>query len=474
VKKTLEPSPRDSILPLVPTLRVKEARPVVLPLRTRMPFKYGIATVTELPHVIVELVLEIDGRPARGWAADHLPPKWFTKNPETTVEHDTAELKDVVRSACGFAPTLPPAQSVFELWQSLHAAQQRWGAAKGYPALLWNFGVTFIERAMIDAFCRGTGRTFSAALRDDGLGLRLAELHPELAGHSIQEFIPREPLDSIRVRHTVGLSDPLTDADAADARLDDGLPESLEACIRDYGVALFKIKLAGDVTRDVERLRAVARVIGPEGQFTLDGNENYRDLASLRALWDAIRDEPWVGGLLFIEQPLHRDVALASDLRAWTDRPAVIIDESDDSPETFRRALDAGYAGTSYKSCKGVFKGIANACLARQRGRGVVISAEDLSTVGPVSLPQDLAVIASLGIEHAERNGHHYFRGLSAFPDDLQRRAAAAHPRLYTMRGPGLATLRIEEGRVDVTDVTRAAFGVGFDPDLSPFSTLFR
>jgi hypothetical protein len=30
-----------------------------------MPFKYGIATLMALPHVIVELALEIDGRPSR-------------------------------------------------------------------------------------------------------------------------------------------------------------------------------------------------------------------------------------------------------------------------------------------------------------------------------------------------------------------------------------------------------------------------
>ena len=41
------------------------------------------------------------------------------------------------------------------------------------------------------------------------------------------------------------------------------------ALLRDYGVALFKIKLAGDAARDVARLRAVARVIGAAAKFTL-------------------------------------------------------------------------------------------------------------------------------------------------------------------------------------------------------------
>lgn len=35
-------------------------------LRLRMPFRYGIATLTELPHVILAFTFEIDGRVATG------------------------------------------------------------------------------------------------------------------------------------------------------------------------------------------------------------------------------------------------------------------------------------------------------------------------------------------------------------------------------------------------------------------------
>ena len=41
---------------------------------------------------------------------------------------------------------------------------------------------------------------------------------------------------------------------------------------------------------------------------------------------------------------------------------------------------------------------------------------------------QDLAAQSALGIESVERNGHHYFAGLSMFPPDVQRQVAQAHP----------------------------------------------
>jgi hypothetical protein len=130
-----------------------------------------------------------------------------------------------------------------------------------------------------------------------------------------------------------------------------------------------------------------------------------------------------------VEQPVHHDLALSDDpgaaLRAWPDRPRLIIDESDAAVGDLALAL--GYAGSSHKNCKGIVKGIANACLLEKRrrdGERVVLSGEDLCNLGPVALLQDLAMMALLGIEHVERNGHHYYRGLSLWPAGLAGRGA--------------------------------------------------
>ena len=61
-------------------------------LRTRMPFRYGIAEMKELPHVFVVLEAEIGGTVSRGIAADHLPPKWFTKDPDRELAGEIADM----------------------------------------------------------------------------------------------------------------------------------------------------------------------------------------------------------------------------------------------------------------------------------------------------------------------------------------------------------------------------------------------
>jgi hypothetical protein len=471
------------------SIRVLGTEVFLLNMRTRMPFRYGITTLTALPHLFMQVEVEIDGKRHHGLSADHLPPKWFTKNPDTSAREDIAGLLEVIDTARDVARAVPKSDTVFQYWRRLYEGMAAWGGGWGKPPLLVHFGTSLVERAVIDAFCRAEGTTFAQALRRNWLGIDLGSLHRELGSAQPADFLPAQPLRTLVSRHTVGLTDPLTTGEIAAADLvDDGLPQALEDCIRAYGLTHFKIKLWGDAPRDLERLRGIADVIGrnvPGGEyaFTLDGNENFKQIEPFRRLWDSLRAEPslrqFMARLIFVEQPLHRDVALSDlvkkEFLAWDARPPVIIDESDGDVRSAPLALSCGYAGTSHKNCKGVFKGVANACLIAHRRRrepqtAYVISAEDLSNIGPVALMQDTAVVASLGIPHAERNGHHYFRGLSMLPDEVQDQVFQAHDDLFSRHGQGFVTSRIESGRVDVGTTVDAPFGVAFPFNPSRFT----
>ena len=98
-----------------------------------MPFRYGIAAMTRAPHVFVELLIETDGKSARGIAADHLPPKWFTKNPATSLREDVADMCAVIMHAADAAPSLGPVDSVLDGMVELYALQSEWASAAGFP-----------------------------------------------------------------------------------------------------------------------------------------------------------------------------------------------------------------------------------------------------------------------------------------------------------------------------------------------------
>jgi hypothetical protein len=274
-------------------------------------------------------------------------------------------------------------------------------------------------------------------------------------------------------RHTVGLVDYIEEADIPAAeRVHDGLPQSLAACVRFYGLRHFKIKVDADVAKARQRLQQIAVVLarecGADYAFSLDGNESFRDPAVFATQMRALLAEPalkefWPR-LLFIEQPLHRDVALsaAADWSGWPERPPIIIDESDGELGSLPAALALGYAGTSHKNCKGIFKGVGNACLLAQRraqGRPAMLSGEDLTNVGPVALLQDLAVQAVLGVTSVERNGHHYFAGLAQFPAAIQAHVLAHHADLYTRSTAGWPRLDVRQGSIRLGSVLRAPFG---------------
>lgn len=450
------------------------------PIVMRMPFRYGIATMTEVQQALVSISVTIGGKEYSGIASDILPPKWFTKIPEKSLEEETREMEVVIQHAIEATGRIGAVSNPFELWHELYVRQMHWAREQGLPSLLTNFGTSLVERAMLDGWLRGNNFTLFQGLTSTSLGLELDRIHPELT-EPAASYLPTTPLEQVIVRHTVGLADYLADTEIPAAEvLRDGLPQSLEACIERYQLRHFKIKLSGNLEPDLERLRRLSKIFAklcpPDFAFSLDGNEFFRSLSAFQSYWEGLKSPDWMESflehLLFVEQPMHREVALdsASRLTNWSDRPSIIIDESDGSLEDLPRALELGYHGASHKNCKGIFKGLANKCLLVHRERitegeqGYLMTGEDLCNIGPVSLLQDLAMMSALGIESVERNGHHYAAGLSMYSPQIQADALKHHPDIYRSSERGWPTLNIQEGRLKLGSVLRYPFGVGFRP----------
>ncbi|MED5382030.1 MAG: hypothetical protein VYC47_05620, partial [Verrucomicrobiota bacterium] len=178
-------------------------------LKTRMPFKYGIATMTEVPMVFVRVETELDGQPSWGIASDLLPPKWFTKVPDDSLKKEIADMLRVIRRALAHAIGIE-APSAFGAWQTAYEQQAAWAKSNKVAPLLAHFGTSLVERAVIESVCRATGRPLGQALRDGTLGFEPGAIHPASAKFSTADRLPQQPLAKVQARHTVGLADPLT------------------------------------------------------------------------------------------------------------------------------------------------------------------------------------------------------------------------------------------------------------------------
>ena len=472
------------------TVSVERTEFGVLEMQTRMPFHFGNVEATEIPKLFLTAEVVVEGERQRGTAMGGLIPGWFYKDPEMGLAEGLQRMVRTFRTAATTAEGLDPEPTAFAVWHSLYEAQREWARDTDHPPLLWGYGVSLVEQAIIDAVCRHHDQSFGTAVRNGTFGIDPGVIYDELAGVDPADLLPAEPRRSTAVRHTVGITDPLVAADVDETnRLDDGLPQTLADYVREDGVRYFKIKLSADRDRDARRLARIHDVLTELGvedyRCTVDANEGYDSAASFKRQWESHAADPEVSRVFhhldYVEQPLARDDALTAETRdiftAWEDAPPIIIDDADGVIDRAGTALEYGYAGTSHKNCKGAFKGVVNACLVAHHNRTdpdreYVISAEDLTTVGPVELLQDLAVTATIGAEHVERNGHHYFRGLSAFPESVQNRVLAAHGDLYREHTAGFPTLDVRDGELDLTSVVDAPFGVGPLFEASEFTAL--
>ena len=77
-----------------------------------------------------------------------------------------------------------------------------------------------------------------------------------------------------------------------------------------------------------------------------------------------------------------------------------------------------------------------------------------------VSLHQDLVHVAALGVDHLERNGHHYIRGLDHLSAHERGRCLAEHGDLYRAAGNS-GFMEIREGRIAIGSLQVPGMGIG-------------
>jgi L-alanine-DL-glutamate epimerase-like enolase superfamily enzyme len=449
--------------------------------RLRMPFRFGVVTLTQAPQVFARVRIRLaDGRGATGMGAELLAPKWFDKNPNLSNEDNFEQLRNALRIARELYLD-GAGDTAFGHFARHYRAQIERSAALGLNPLVANYGPALLDRAILDALCRALHQPFHEVVRANRCGIAATPLCPDLNGFDFTAFLGAlRPAAQIAARHTVGLVDPITLADQTE-RVADGLPETLEEVVQTYGHRWFKLKVCGDVDADEQRLAAIAAVLDriPGGyQASLDGNEQYDSVQGVLALWQRMRAEPRLAQLcssiVFIEQPIKRQAALQHSVDALAAEKPVILDESDDSLDAFPRGRAMGYRGVSSKTCKGLYKSLLNAArCVRWNSQPVAagaaparyfMSAEDLTIQAGLALQQDLALVSLLGITHVERNGHHYVNGMAGLPEAEQQAFLGAHPDLYEM-SHGAVRVRIRDGQLAIGSLACAGFASGALPD---------
>jgi hypothetical protein len=446
-------------------LRIVEIQTFERPMRFARPFRFGLVTVDEAPQAFVQVVVEVEGTClASGVTAEMMMPKWFDKNPTKSPQDTIADLKASLGEAARTYAEAQDWDTAFGHHCRGFSAQKMWAADQGLPGLVASFGPALVDKAVADALLKALGLGFPEGLRRNVFGID-ARQTPDLGEERIRSFLSDvRPVGDVLLRHTVGLLDSLDGAGG------------LEDEIRLANLRLFKIKIGGDVDADIARLQAIHDLLSrhvPDYRATLDANEQY-DPERLRVLLQEMsggRLRAFREHLLYIEQPFDRAGTFAAPLGDLAGEIPFIIDEADGDYGAFPRAVELGYRGVSSKACKGFYKSVLNAvrvsALNEARQAKFFVSAEDLTCQAGLGIQQDTVLVATLGLTHAERNGHHYVEGCGPASDAEAARFAAAHPDLYRKHA-GRFGLAFERGSLPTASLlSTPGFASGAEPDWS-------
>ncbi len=441
------------------------------PVSFARPFRFGAVTISATPQAFVRVEIEVEGKgSATGASAEFLVPKWFDKRGHLAPE----ETVDELRRSLLIARELYLGHKGFDTAFGLHAecigAQVEACAREDIPLLAAAYGPAEIDKAILDALLRCVGADFFDGMRENIAGID-ARLSRDLSDDELGRFLAgRKRLARVAIRHTVGLDDTVEG--------EGGVADRKE----NAGARYFKLKLNGDPAHDATRLIRIGGELDKlphDYSVTLDANEQYADLEALGALVDRIDHDqalsPIASKLLYIEQPMPRDITKTSPLGALASR-SFIIDEADDSYDAFPTARALGYRGISSKSCKGIYKSIVNATRAAKWSAvdaTYFVTGEDLTCQAGLAVQQDLALGALIGVTHAERNGHHYVDGFGETPAAEAEAFLSAHLDLYVRDGNKIR-LAIHDGDLLTGSLTASGFATSVHPDWSTMPPLAR
>jgi hypothetical protein len=456
---------------MAPRLAIRDIAFFERPVTFARPFRFGAVVVEATPQAFVLVEIDVEGKGrAVGAAAEFLVPKWFDKRPHLTPAQTVEELRHSLLIARELYLSHKEFDTAFGLHAACLARQAKLCAKEDIPPLAAAYGPAEIDKAILDALLRATNTNFFDGMAQNIAGID-ARLSRDLADDDIEKFLAgRKRLERVAIRHTVGLDDAVEG--------EGGLADPKE----NAGARYFKLKLNGDPSHDADRLIRIGNELTTlpyQYKVTLDANEQYADLNALVALVDRLdRDsalKPIASRLLYIEQPMPRDITRKSPLGVLARRD-FIVDEADDSYDAFPTARALGYRGISSKSCKGIYKSVINATRASKwstQGARYFVAGEDLTCQAGLAVQQDLALGALLGISHAERNGHHYVDGFGETPAAEAERFLAAHPDLYEQSG-GKVRLAIHDGDLLTGSLAAPGFASAVHPDWPTIAPLAR
>jgi L-alanine-DL-glutamate epimerase-like enolase superfamily enzyme len=450
--------------------RPTDIRPVAvslhfLPIKSRMPLKFGPEITTEVTCARVRMTVEdAQGRRAEGWGETPLSVQWVWPSTLGYEERHQALRTLCMRIASAWLDA--PGQvghpievghrflesNLPQLTRSFNAGERPPGT-EPVPWLAALVCSSPFDLALHDAFGVLHGVPVYETYNDRYMSFDLAHFLQSARDGSVsfrgrypEDFVVRPRLESIPAWHLIGGKDPIEADELTGSEPDDGYPVLLRDWIRRDGLKCLKVKLRGDDSEwDYHRLVKVGRIAIEEDVdwLTADFNCTVDEPVYVSAILDRlIVEHPrFYGMLLYVEQPFPYDLeAHRIDVHSVSARKPLFMDESAHDWRFVKLGRELGWSGVALKTCKTQTGALLSLCWARAHGMTLMV--QDLSNPMLAQVSHVLLAAHAGTIMGVESNGMQFYPAAS-LPE------AAVHPGLF----------RRERGRLELATVRGPGFG---------------
>lgn len=443
-------------------VRVTGAELFLLPVRTRVPLKFGAETMDSVTCARVKLqICDRTGRTASGWGETPLNVQWAWP-----AELSVAKRHDVMLSFCR---ALASAWSEFDFFGHpievgdaftqivLPKLRQQLNhdhdSSDRLPLLAALVCLSAFDIALHDAYgVLHNVPTYTTYNRDWMSRDLSAYLQPAddtnvcFQGLYPQDFFARPPANCLMAWHLVGGLDPLDRGEINGHDVQDGLPVILGDWIERDGLCCLKIKLRGnDLRWDFQRIVRVGKIALANGvrHISADFNCTVTDISYVNEILDRLAAEhPEINRLLlYVEQPFSYELEdFLVDVRSVASRKPLFMDESAHSWQQVRTGRKLGWTGVALKTCKTQTGALLALCWAKAHGLQIMV--QDLTNPMLAQIPHVLLAAHAGTIMGVETNSMQFYPQASAAEAEF-------HPGLFS---------RVD-GHVDLSSIHGPGFG---------------
>jgi len=431
-------------MPAKQDIRIEAISLYLLPVKTRIPLKFGIETTTHVCCARVRVIVSSrKGKRAEGWGETPLSAAWawpsdFSYDARLTAMQDFCVILAQVWNdfkAWGHPMELGHA-FLNDILPNVLASFNEKRMAINLPEMPWLSALlctASFDIALFDAYGNLHGLPIFETLNSNFMNKDLAWFYGRKYAQLFKNKYPEDYLvrpapQTLRAWHLVGGTDILTKDDLTGAEPNDGYPVVLSDWIIRDGLKCLKIKLTGtDAEWDYKRICKVGNIAIQYGVdwLSTDFNCTVTDPRYVCEILDRLmKDAPRIFGMiLYIEQPFPYDLDKNRiDAHSVSARKPLFMDESAHDWKYLALGRVLGWTGVALKTCKTFTSALLSLCWAKAMGMTMMV--QDLTNPMLAQIPH-LQLAAHAGtIMGVETNAMQFYPDASAIE-------ATVHPGVY-------------------------------------------